>query len=136
FMVSGPWRLAEVRTAGIEYDVTPVPGFKGGEPARGFVGVQAFFVASKGDDKALAQEFVTNAVAAEDVAKALFDAEPRMPALKSALEYAAAKDPDVAKFQAAAENGVPLPSIPQMVAVWQPFNALIHTVVKGEPVEP
>ncbi|GAA5047932.1 arabinogalactan oligomer/maltooligosaccharide transport system substrate-binding protein [Thermocatellispora tengchongensis] len=136
FLVAGPWRLTEVRTAGVKYDVTPVPAFKDGDPARGFVGVQAFFVASKGRNKALAQEFVTNTLASADVAKALFDAEPRMPALKTALEYAAAKDPDVAKFEAAARDGVPLPAIPQMVAVWQPFNALIHSIVKGDPVEP
>lgn len=136
FMVSGPWRLADVRTAGVKYDVTPVPPFKGGGPARSFVGVQAFFVASKGRNKALAQEFVTNTLASDEVAKALFDTEPRMPALKTALQYASAKDPDVAKFEAAAEDGVPLPAIPQMVAVWQPFNALIHSVVKGDPVEP
>ncbi|WP_214105677.1 sugar ABC transporter substrate-binding protein [Acrocarpospora catenulata] len=136
FLVAGPWRLADVRTAGVKYDVTPVPPFKGGDPARSFVGVQAFFVASKGQNKALAQEFVTNTLATPEVAQALFDAEPRMPALKTALAYAAGKDPDVAKFEAAAADGVPLPAIPQMVAVWGPFNTLIHAVVKGEPVAP
>nr|WP_260408024.1 maltose ABC transporter substrate-binding protein [Planomonospora venezuelensis] len=134
FMVAGPWRLADVRKAGVKYDVTPVPGFKDAGPARPFVGVQSFFVASKGRNKALAQEFVTGSLASAEVAQALFDAEPRMPALKKALEYAAAKDPDVAKFQAAAENGTPLPAIPQMVAIWVPFNTLIHAAVKGEPV--
>ncbi|GIH73736.1 sugar ABC transporter substrate-binding protein [Planobispora longispora] len=134
FMVAGPWRLADARKAGVEYDVTPVPGFKDAGPARPFVGVQSFFVASKGRNKALAQEFVTGTLASPEVARALFDAEPRMPALKQALEYAAGKDPDVAKFQAAAENGTPLPAIPQMVAIWVPFNTLIHSAVKGEPV--
>ncbi|SEK62292.1 carbohydrate ABC transporter substrate-binding protein, CUT1 family (TC 3.A.1.1.-) [Nonomuraea pusilla] len=136
FLVAGPWRLADARAAGVKYDVTPVPPFKGGEPARGFVGVQAFFVAAKGRNRALAQEFVTNTLASPEVAQALFDAEPRMPALKTALAYASGKDPDVAKFEAAARDGVPLPAIPQMVAVWGPFNNLIHAVVKGEPVEP
>ncbi|WP_449065589.1 sugar ABC transporter substrate-binding protein [Planomonospora algeriensis] len=136
FMVAGPWRLADVRKAGVKYDVTPVPGFKGADPARPFVSVQSFFVASKGKNKALAQEFVTGTLASAEVAQALFDAEPRMPALKPALEYAAAKDPDVTKFQAAAEHGTPLPAIPQMVAIWVPFNTLIHAAVKGDPVPP
>ncbi|OUC97469.1 sugar ABC transporter substrate-binding protein [Streptosporangium minutum] len=136
FMVAGPWRLADARKAGVKYDVTPVPGFKGAEPAQPFVGVQSFFVASKGGNKALAQEFVTGTLASAEVARALFDAEPRMPALEEALTYAAGKDPDVAKFRAAAENGTPLPAIPQMVAIWVPFNTLIHAAVKGEPVPP
>ncbi|MFF5228991.1 extracellular solute-binding protein [Dactylosporangium sp. NPDC000521] len=136
FLVAGPWRLADVRKSGIPYDISPMPGFAGAGAAQSFVGVQSFFVASKGKNKALAQEFVTNTLASAEVAKALFDAEPRTPALKSAIEAASAKDPDVAKFLAAAQNGVPLPAIPQMIAVWGPFNTLIHAVVKGEPVEP
>ena len=62
FLISGPWAIADIKKAGIKYDITPVPAFAGGKPAQPFVGVQAFYVASKGKSKALAQEFVTNYV--------------------------------------------------------------------------
>ncbi|MFB7945801.1 extracellular solute-binding protein [Kitasatospora phosalacinea] len=136
FLVAGPWRLADARTAGTHYAITPVPGFAGGSTARSFVGVQSFFVASKGANKALAQEFVAQTLGSVEVADALYAAEPRLPALKEALSHARAADPDVAAFEEAAELGVPLPSIPQMAAIWGPFNTLVHSVVKGDPVAP
>ncbi|HWB35602.1 MAG TPA: extracellular solute-binding protein, partial [Rugosimonospora sp.] len=60
FLISGPWAIADIKKAGIKYDITPIPSFAGGKPAQPFVGVQAFYVASKGKSKALATEFVTN----------------------------------------------------------------------------
>ena len=48
--------------------------------------MQAFFVAAKGKSKALAQEFVTNYVTNKDVAMALYEADPRPPALTAALD--------------------------------------------------
>ena len=136
FLVDGPWRLTDVRTAKMDYAVSSVPGFAGEGPARSFVGVQAFFVASKGANKALAQEFVGQVLGSVQVADALYEAEPRLPALKEALAHARAADPDVAAFERAAAEGVPLPSIPQMAAVWGPFNTLVSSVVKGDPVAP
>ncbi|GAA1090142.1 extracellular solute-binding protein [Kitasatospora arboriphila] len=136
FLVSGPWRLADVRAAGTKYAVSPVPGFEGNGPARSFVGVQSFFVASKGAHKELAQKFVLSTLGSVELADALYKAEPRMPALKEALAHARAADPDLAAFEQAAKTGVPLPSLPQMSAVWGPFNALLYSAVKGDPVEP
>ncbi|MCU7826315.1 maltose ABC transporter substrate-binding protein [Kitasatospora sp. DSM 101779] len=136
FLVSGPWRLADVRAAGTKYAISPVPGFAGQEPARSFVGVQSFFVASKGAHKELAQKFVLSTLGSVELADALYKAEPRMPALKEALAHARAADPDLAAFEQAAKTGVPLPSLPQMGAVWGPFNALVYSAVKGDPVAP
>ncbi len=60
FLVSGPWAITDVKKASIKYDITAIPPFAGGKPAQPFIGVQAFYVAAKGKNKALAQEFVTN----------------------------------------------------------------------------
>lgn len=45
FLVSGPWAVNDVQDAGIAYDISPVPPFKGGDTAQPFVGAQTFFVA-------------------------------------------------------------------------------------------
>ena len=58
FLLSGPWAQGDVEKAGFGYEIQPVPGFEGLGPAKPFAGVQAFFVASKGKNKAFAQEFV------------------------------------------------------------------------------
>ncbi|NRQ34647.1 maltose ABC transporter substrate-binding protein [Nonomuraea sp. NN258] len=131
FLVSGPWAISEIKKGGISYDITPVPAFKDGKPATPFVGVQSFFVASKGKSKALAQEFVANYVTNKDVAKALYQADPRPPALTAALDEVKAADPDAVKFMDAGKDGFPMPAIPEMAAIWEPFGIAEQAVVKG-----
>jgi arabinogalactan oligomer / maltooligosaccharide transport system substrate-binding protein len=134
FLVSGPWALTDIKKAGLTYDIQPVPGFAGGKPAQPFVGVQAFYVASKGKNKAVAQEFVANYLTRTEFAKALYDAEPRPPALSAALDAVKASDPDAGKFLEAGRNGVILPVIPEMAAVWDPFGKAESAVVGGADV--
>ncbi|GLW34411.1 sugar ABC transporter substrate-binding protein [Actinoplanes regularis] len=131
FLVSGPWATADVKKAGIKYDISPIPGFKGGKEATPFLGVQTFYVASKGKNKALAQEFVTNYVTTPDLAVALYNAEPRPPALTAALEQVKGQDPDLAKWADAGKNAIPLPAIPAMAAIWEPFGKAEAAVIGG-----
>jgi arabinogalactan oligomer/maltooligosaccharide transport system substrate-binding protein len=132
FLVSGPWATKDVKTAGVKYDITPLPGFAGGKKATPFLGVQAFYVASKAKSKALAQEFVANYVTNKDVAKALYDADPRPPALTSAIDVVKAGDPDLVKFLDASKDGFPMPAIPEMSAIWGPFGNAEVAVVQGQ----
>ncbi|MFI7699876.1 extracellular solute-binding protein [Nonomuraea sp. NPDC049480] len=131
YLISGPWATSEVKKGGITYDITAVPPLDGGNPATPFVGVQTFFVASKGKSKALAQEFVANYVTNKDVAKALYEADPRPPALTAALQEVQATDPDAVKFMEAGKDGIPMPAIPEMAAIWEPFGIAETAVVKG-----
>jgi arabinogalactan oligomer / maltooligosaccharide transport system substrate-binding protein len=131
FLVSGPWAITDIKKAGIKYDITAIPGFEGGKPAKPFVGVQAFYVAAKGKNKALAQEFVSNHLTTPDLAVALYKAEPRPPALTAALEQVKSEDPDLEKFLKAGESGDILPAIPAMAAVWDPFGKAAAAVVGG-----
>ncbi|WFE63875.1 maltose ABC transporter substrate-binding protein [Micromonospora sp. WMMD714] len=131
FLVSGPWAIADAKKAGISYDISPVPGFAGGKPAQPFVGVQAFYVAAKGKNKALAQEFVTNYVTTPELAVALYQAEPRPPALTAAFDQVKGTDPDLAKFSEAGKDGQVLPAIPAMAAIWDPFGKAEAAVIGG-----
>jgi arabinogalactan oligomer/maltooligosaccharide transport system substrate-binding protein len=131
YLVSGPWAINDIKKAGIKYDITPVPGFAGGKTAQPFVGVQAFYVAAKGKNKALAQEFVTTYLTQTDLAVALYNADPRPPALSAALDQVKASDPDLAKFLEAAKNGVPMPAIPEMATIWEPLGKAQAAVIGG-----
>jgi len=131
YLVSGPWAITDAKKAKIAYDISPVPGFAGGKPARPFLGVQSFYVAAKGKNKALAQEFVTNYVTTPELAVALYQAEPRPPVLTAAYDQVKATDPDLAKFVEAGRNAVPLPAIPEMATVWDPFGKAESAVIGG-----
>ncbi|MCG5440409.1 sugar ABC transporter substrate-binding protein [Micromonospora foliorum] len=131
YLVSGPWAVADVKKANIKYDISAIPGFAGGKEAQPFVGVQAFYVAAKGKNKALAQEFVANYTTTPELAVALYNAEPRPPALTAALDQVKGTDPDLAKFQEAGRNGQVLPAIPAMAAIWDPFGKAEAAVIGG-----
>jgi arabinogalactan oligomer/maltooligosaccharide transport system substrate-binding protein len=134
FLVSGPWAITDIKKANVQYDITPVPGFTGGKPATPFVGVQTFYVASRGKNKAVAQEFVANYVTRTDLAKALYDAEPRPPALTAALDQVKSTDPDAQKFLDAGKDGAILPAIPEMATIWDPFGKAESAIVGGADV--
>ncbi|MFC3494530.1 sugar ABC transporter substrate-binding protein [Glycomyces rhizosphaerae] len=122
FMISGPWALTDVQGAGLNYEVTAIPGFEGQGPASPFLGVQGFYVSATAKNAVFAQEFVTNYVLTEDLQLKLAEAGGRLPALTAAAEAYAADNADVQGFAAAGENAVPMPNIPAMNAVWEPFG--------------
>jgi arabinogalactan oligomer/maltooligosaccharide transport system substrate-binding protein len=134
FLVSGPWAVTDIKKANMHYDISPVPGFAGGKPAQPFVGVQAFYVAAKAKNKALAQEFVTNYLTKPELAVALYKAEPRPPALTTALEQVKANDADLAKFLDAGKGGAVLPAIPEMATIWEPFGKAEAAIIGGADV--
>ncbi|MER7279346.1 maltose ABC transporter substrate-binding protein [Dactylosporangium sp. NPDC000244] len=134
FLISGPWAVADIKKAGIKYDITPVPGFAGGKAAQPFVGVQAFYVASKGRSKALANEFITNYLTKPELQVALYQANPRPPALNAAMDQVKGSDPDIEKWLAAGKGGAVLPAIPAMAAVWDPFGKAESAIVGGADV--
>lgn len=131
FLVSGPWAISTIKTAKVNYDITPIPPFAGGAPAGPFVGVNGFYIASLGKNKTLAQEFATNFLTTLEVQLAMYKSEPRRPALLEAVDQVKADDPDIAKFLTASEGGVILPAIPEMGMVWEPFGIAEAAIVGG-----
>ncbi|GGL91641.1 MULTISPECIES: sugar ABC transporter substrate-binding protein [Micromonospora] len=135
YLASGPWATTDVKKANLAYDISAFPGFAGGKEAQPFVGVQAFYVAAKGKNKALAQEFVANYTTKPELAVALYEAEPRPPALTAALDQVKGADPDLAKFTEAGRNGQVLPAIPAMAAIWDPFGKAEAAIIGGADPE-
>jgi len=131
FLVSGPWSIADITKSKVPYDVSPIPPFADGTPAGPFIGVNGFYVASKGKNKTLAQEFVTTLVPTLDFQVGLYQAEPRRPALTAAVDQVKATDPNIPKFATAAVGGVILPAIPAMGQVWTPFGVAEAAIVGG-----
>jgi arabinogalactan oligomer/maltooligosaccharide transport system substrate-binding protein len=62
---------------------------------------------------------------------ALYQAEPRPPVLTAAYDQVKDTDPDLAKFVEAGKNAVPLPAIPEMATVWDPFGKAESAVIAG-----
>ena len=127
FIVAGPWAIATLTEQGVDVAVNPIPN-AGPQDAQPFVGVQGFYVSAQSNNALLANEFLTNYLATPEAQQALHDADPRIPAHTSVE----AGDPLTEGFQASAQNGVPMPSIPEMGSVWDFWNAAEAQIIKGE----
>ncbi|MDN3444358.1 extracellular solute-binding protein [Microbacterium sp. APC 3901] len=131
YTIQGPWAISAFE--GIDVAVNPIPS-AGGEAAAPFVGVQGFYLSSKSKNALLAQEFLVNYLGTEDAQRALYEADPRIPAW-STLAEEVSSDPITAGFVASAQSGVPMPSIPEMGSVWDLWNAAQAQIINGaDPV--
>ena len=130
YLVSGPWALADVKKAGFDYGIQPVPGFAGQAAAQPFMGAQAFMVAAHGKNKDIAQEFVNNGVNSEDAMMTLYEGTQLPPAMTAVQDQV--DDPDLAVFTDAANGAAPMPAIPAMASVWEPLGKAYSAIVSGK----
>lgn len=131
YTIQGPWAISAYPDVNVA--VNPIPS-AGGQPAAPFVGVQGFYLSSQSKNALLAQEFLVNYMGTEEAQRALYEADPRIPAW-STLAEEVASDPIIAGFLASAQAGVPMPSIPEMGSVWDLWNAAQSQIINGaDPV--
>ncbi|HML20274.1 MAG TPA: maltose ABC transporter substrate-binding protein [Aggregatilinea sp.] len=117
-IITGPWALERIQASGVPYAISPIPD--GGKP---FLGVQGFMISAFSSEPLLAQAFLTEYLATEDVMQQLFEAGDRPSAFITVAD--AIEDPDYAAFAEAGAVGQPMPAIPEMSAVWTAVNDAI-----------
>ena len=135
FHLGGPWELTDVEAAGMDVSVLPVPP-AGGEEARPFVGVQAFFVNANAQNPMAAQDFAANYLTRPEAQTAMYESTGRPPASQVAVDRMQG-DPLRSAYAEIAETGLPMPAIPEMGAVWSFWGTTQNAVVdgRGDPVE-
>lgn len=133
-LASGPWALNDVETAlGKDgYTIQAIPGFEGMDPAAPFMGVNSFYVTSKGANKAYGQDFVTSTqeggMNTEANMKIMQDTTRQPSAMNAVLDQA---DDILKQFAEAAVSAQPMPSIPAMDAVWSPLGQAYAAIIGG-----
>lgn len=128
-MITGPWAIERIAGSGVPFAVAPIPGQGDVETGRPFLGVQGFMVNAFSENQTLASIFLTDFVATEDVMAQLAEVGGRPSAYVSVAE--AIEDPVLAAFSAAGADGLAMPSIPEMGAVWSSWGNSIELVVQG-----
>ena len=129
YFLTGPWNVADAQSAGVDVSVDAIPS-AGGSSAQPFAGVQTFFLSAKSTNPIVANEFLVNYIATDDVQTKLFEAGGRPPALTESFE-AAQSDPIVGGFATVGANAVPMPSIPEMGSVWDDWGKTEAALIKG-----
>lgn len=129
FIMAGPWALDRIRESGIPYAVTNFPAGPAGEGAP-FAGTQGVFINAQSENVLLAQAFLTEFVATEDVMTKLYEAGKRPSAYLPVLEATA--DADLLAMGKAGANAVMMPAIPAMGSVWGNWDSAIVLVRNGD----
>ncbi len=128
--ITGPWNIGKFLDEGVPFAIAPIPSGPNGDPGRPFIGAQAFMVSAFSENPLLAQAFLTEFIASEDVQLALYEKGNRAPALLSAQEKV--EDPYLAALAEAGAVGMPMPAIPAMSAVWSAWGDAI-TLAMQDP---
>lgn len=132
YMITGPWNIADFEGAGIDFSVLPVPS-AGGEPAQPFLGVQGVYLSSQSENALLANQFL-DYMTTPQAQTTMYELSGRTPALQ---ESADAVDDDIlAGFAEAGAEGQPMPSIPEMGAVWTFWGAAEISIIDGSAADP
>ncbi len=126
---TGPWALSRIRESGVAYEIGKYPA---GDDTNGrpFLGVQGFMVSAFSENQLLAQTLLQEVVATDEFMQAFFDVDPRPSAWLPVREATA--DPDLAAFAAAGSEGLAMPAIPEMSAVWSAAGNAEELIISGE----
>lgn len=125
FLMTGPWALGQFKEAGINYGIAPIPS--DGQP---FAGIQGFMINAFSPNILLAQAFLNEFVATDEIMTELYVTGDRPSAYLPVLN--ATEDPDLAAFGEAGQNAALMPSIPEMGAVWGSWNDAVILTITGE----
>lgn len=127
YIITGPWYVADFVAADMDITVLPVPS-AGGQPSAPFVGVQGVFLSSKSENTLLASQFL-DWMASKEAQDQMLELGGRMPALTESAD--AVTDEVLAGFGEAGKDGQPMPSIPEMGAVWEFWGGAQVSIITG-----
>ncbi len=128
--IDGPWALKDLRKSGIDYGISVIPTFNGKTP-RPFVGVHGFIIRRSSKNKDLAKELIENYLVNKSGALKLYKADPRGPSRKDVLAELKS-DKDLQAFVESAKNGIPMPNVPAMSAVWSSVGSALQQIIQGK----
>ena len=125
FIFDGPWSVNRYVDAGVPFAISDIPS--GGQP---FGGVQGFMINALSENILLAQAFLTEFIATDEVMEQLYQAGNRASAFNTVLE--ATDDPNLVAFGSAGANASLMPNIPEMGGVWGPWGDAFALILSGD----
>ncbi|WP_461863550.1 extracellular solute-binding protein [Thermococcus sp.] len=134
-MVNGPWSIASVKKAGINFGVTPLPPITMNGKSywpRPYGGVKLFYFAKGIKNKEAAWKFVKWFTTTPDVIKQLALQLGYIPVLKPVLNDTEIKNnPVIYGFGQAVQHAYLMPKSPKMGAVWGGVGDAINEILKN-----
>lgn len=128
-ILTGPWWLNRLRTAGTPFAISDIPAGAAG-PGYPFVGAQGFMISAFSENQLLAQVFLSEYMATTEAMQTFYSGLSFIPAYLPLLEVV--EDDAIVAFQRAGANAIPQPAIPEMSTVWGSWGNALQFVITGE----
>ena len=130
FIMAGPWALVRIRESGVPYAIAEAFPAGPAGPGAPFAGTQGIFINAQSENILLAQAFLTEFVATEEVMMQLYEIGQRPSAFLPVL--AKTDDPDLLAMGTAGANAIMMPAIPAMGSVWGNWDTAIVLTRDGK----
>lgn len=126
--IMGPWALKGYKDAGVNFAVVPLPTLPNGKRPISFSGVRALYVNSYTAYPNAAKLFAQYCTTKDALLKR-FKSINQIPPRKDIMDDPAiTQDVNMHAFLEQAQYSEPMPSIPQMAAVWDQMKAAVSTI--------
>jgi arabinogalactan oligomer / maltooligosaccharide transport system substrate-binding protein len=137
YFITGPWQIPEqTKALGDKLMVCPVPNWEGSTfKSQPFLGVRTFMQPAKAAHPVIASTFVNDEVMSTEFMDGMFAVDPRPPAWLESFQKAAT-DPVIEAFGSYGQAGIPMPSIPQMAAIFKDLGLAEYKIATGDDPEP
>ncbi|ABL78850.1 extracellular solute-binding protein [Thermofilum pendens] len=132
-MINGPWSIGDVKKAGINFGVAPLPPIDSSSVPHPYGGVKLVYVAKGVKDKAAVWTFLEWLTTNPNVIKQFAIRNGYIPVLKEVLnDPEIQNNPVIYGFGQAVQNAIPMPKSPEMAAVWGPVDTAITNIMGGK----
>ncbi|OGO79447.1 MAG: ABC transporter substrate-binding protein [Clostridiales bacterium GWB2_37_7] len=122
-IINGPWAVKGYMDANVNFGIAPLPKLPGDKNPASFSGIRSLFISAYTKYPNAAQLFAEFATTDEMLSKR-FELTKQIPPVKALMNNESIKgDATVAPFLEQAQYAVPMPSIPEMGVVWDPYAA-------------
>jgi maltose/maltodextrin transport system substrate-binding protein len=130
-VINGPWAWSNLEQSGINFGVAPIPSVAG-NPSKSFVGVLGAVINASSPNKDLAVEFIENYMLTDDGLKAINDDTALGAVASKSFAKQIAGNANIEATLVNAENGVPMPSNPEMGKFWGAMGPALTAVTTGQ----
>ncbi|HCC61387.1 MAG TPA: maltose/maltodextrin ABC transporter substrate-binding protein MalE, partial [Pseudomonas sp.] len=128
--ISGPWAWSNIKKSGIDFGVAPIPAV-GDSPSKPFSGVMAATLNAASPNQALAVEFLENYLLEVEGLKAVNADVPLGAVVNKEYMAELSDDPMIKATFESAQQGRPMPNIPQMGVFWSAMEPALTNITSG-----
>ena len=132
FTINGPWSLVDYKRKNIDFGFAPLPLMDTGKRPAPFVGVQGIYLNSKSTHKDMALELMKEICSTQGQIEIYLEGG-RCPArFDSQKDERLSQNEDLKGILQAANDGTPMPNIPEMGTIWQPMKEAVQLIMNGK----